>query len=356
MIGTALGVTFGAIALWFAVALGCRARGDPARGAYRSPREIEAAVHELGRRDTEWCRGETIGRSAEGRSILALRFTAFAHRAGPPRGRLLVGAQIHAIEFIAGRMALELAERVLAGARRDADLRALLNEAEVVVIPLLNPDGAERVWRRQGRVGLRAARVTARGVDPNRNFPCVASLAPRGWNAASASSASAYHRGPHPLSEDECRALARFAAREGFCASIQLHSIGGVVLLPEPAGPEAGRARDVLATFEGPFQARQSRVRYRPIRRAPARDAGQLDPFLLGAFGTPSVTVEIARPGRSLLWPWYGTRLFWWANPPDPRPWIENDADALLAMLPELWRRSAGRPVAPAHPELARDL
>lgn len=376
MIGI-LSWTMAVIGLWLAAAVCLRRRGDLEGSAYASAEAVLDEIARLGERDTAVCRCESIGTSAEGRSILALRFAnsrgsvARSPRfmspvARPPgfvrsdrtaaalRPRLLVCAQIHAIESIAGLVARTLARRLLAGARSDPEVSALLDVAEIVIVPLLNPDGAARVWRRKGCVRLRDARSTARGVDPNRNFPFAFEPGAGGWNGASTSSRSAYYRGSQPLSEPECRAIARLCAQERFCAAIQLHSIGGVVYLPEPSGPDSDRARHILGTFEGPFQSRQRHLRYRPIHHPPKRTATQLDPFLLDAFGTPSVTVEISRPGLALLWPWYATRLFWWANPPHPARWIDNDVDALIGAMGELLRRSGGVPVTPSRPELAR--
>lgn len=381
------GLVAAALATWAAAAVILRDRGALARGPYAHPDAAIAQIRALAARHPDVCRCEEIGRSREGRPLLALRLNA-PHAAGPTPGasapgaarervaahaasgtdarppRLLVSAQIHAIELVAGRTALAVAQRLAeagsasrAASRsdaRDAELARLLARAEIVVVPLLNPDGAARVWRRDGFVRLRDARATAGGVDPNRNFPFAGGLAASGWNAAATRAGSAYYRGPHPLSEPECAALARLALRERFCAAVNVHSIGGVVYLPEPAGPDAARARHVLASFDGPFQSRQSLRRYTPVRHARARDVGQLDPFLLDALGTPSVTVEVTRPGLEMLRPWYATRLFWWANPPSPERWLANDVDAIAGVLGELLARSEGRPCEAAHPELAQ--
>jgi hypothetical protein len=80
---------------------------------------------------------------------------------------------------------------------------------------------------------------------------------------------------------------------------------------------------------------------------------GQLDPFLLEAFGTPSVTIEVSRPGLELLLPWRLTQLFAWANPSRPERWAENDARATIHALCELLRRTGGATGPARRPELA---
>jgi hypothetical protein len=227
----------------------------------------------------------------------------------------------------------------------------LLDGAAVCFVPLLNPDGAARVWRRGGYVSLAGARATARGVDPNRNFPAApASGGRRAWNTARRRPGSAYYRGPHPLSEPECLALARLAARERFCAAVNFHSFGGVVYLPEDA---SAQARAALAVFEDAFPSQQPGLRYSPVPERSAAIVGQLDPFLLEAFGTPSVTIEVSRPGLELLLPWRLTQLFAWANPSRPERWAENDASATIHALCELLRRTGGATGPARRPELA---
>lgn len=340
-------------AAWLVAGWLGRARGELTRGPYPAPDDAEREVATLASQRPDLCVRVDLGRSGEGRALTAWRLRAPSVSAAPPRPRLLVTAQIHAIEFVGALVARELMRRLVTGYGRDEAATRLLDAAELVIAPLLNPDGAARVWRAGGRVRLSRARMTARDVDPNRNFPFAAELAAGGWDAASPRPGSPYYRGPHPLSEPECAALAALAARERFCAALNFHSIGAVVYLPEPAGPDAARARHVLATFEGPFQSRQRHRAYRPVWHRRARTLGQLDAFLLDALGTPSVTVEVSRPRADVLAPWYATRLFWWANPPRPGRWLENDVDAAIFALGELLARSGGAPCAPAHPELA---
>lgn len=325
-------------------------------GPYPSPEQAQHEVDELAVKHAHVASREEIGRSSEGRPIFALRLRAPTARGGDAgRPRLLVTAQLHAAEFVASFVARALAARLAEGYGRDPVATRLLQRADVVVVPLANPDGAVRVWRADGWGGLGHARFTARAVDPNRNFPFVPRPG-RGWNAASARPGSPFYRGPRPLSEPECQALARLARRERFCAAVHLHSFGGVVGLPEAECGERGALERALAVFEGVFQSHQPRLGYRPLRRRAGRTLGQLDPFLLEAFGVPSVTVEVSRPGLKLLAPWRLARSFDWANPPDPAHWAENDAPALVFALAELLERSGGRPLRPRRPELAPEL
>jgi hypothetical protein len=93
---------------------------------------------------------EEVGRSVEGRAIRMLTVGR-----GPKR--VLLWSQMHGDEPSATPALLDLADFLLA--RRDeAEARAILGGATLLVIPMLNPDGAERYERRN-----------AQGIDVNRD-------------------------------------------------------------------------------------------------------------------------------------------------------------------------------------------
>ncbi|GIW44930.1 MAG: hypothetical protein KatS3mg077_2212 [Candidatus Binatia bacterium] len=237
---------------------------------------------------------------------------------------------------------------------KDARVTQLLRRAEVSIVPLLNPDGAQRVWDRAGWTSFRGSRVTARGVDPNRNFPSVPIAGARAWNSSSRRTWSPYYSGPYPLSEPECLALARLCKRQRYCAAIHFHSFGGVVFFPATGHPAAKQMFDV---FRSVFPPAQRYLRYRPVPEPMSTLTGQLDLFLLQAFGTPSVTVEVSRPSWHLaLQPLRWLHFFSWANPPNPQWWADNDVPAAIQALEALLDRSGGQPLLPEHPELGEQV
>jgi hypothetical protein len=337
------------------------------KSRYPSPSAAEAEIDALATAHPELCRIETLGSSSEGRPLRVLRIRAASPgdevvEEAPDRPRLLVTAQLHAAEFVGSFVARAVARKLVEGYGRSGEIAALLEAAEVWIAPLLNPDGAQRVWRRGGFSGLAGARVTSNGVDPNRNFPSPKRCrgAGRGssgrgaaWNSARGRPGSAYYRGPHPLSEPETAALARLCKRERFCAAVNFHSFGGVIYMPAVADRDGACARSVLEVFSGAFQSRQPRRRYRPIPERWTALDGQLDAFLLAALGTPSVTVEVSRPGLALLKPSRLLNAFWIANPEDPERWVRNDAEAAIYALREALSRSGGQSCDALEPELA---
>src|SRR5437762_12459729 len=81
--------------------------------------------------------GELVsyGQSVEGRALLAGRVPRTGPGGGPPR-RVLIAANIHGPEYVSSQVALGVLERL-----DQADpLRRLRLEAEVWIIPCLNPD------------------------------------------------------------------------------------------------------------------------------------------------------------------------------------------------------------------------
>jgi hypothetical protein len=324
---------------------------DLAESAYPSPAGARREVEQLAERFPQLVHRREIGRSTEGRPLEAFRLRAPGGDDGGPA--LLVTAHIHAVEFVGSFVARATMRRLLEGYGSDPEATRLLEGSEVWFVPLLNPDGAERVWRRRGRSGWGQARFTANGVDPNRNFPFDPVPGRGTWNTGRNKPGSPWYRGPRPLSEPECEALAKLAATMRFAAAVNFHSFGCVVYMPKPAGQDAERARRAYAVFDGAFQERQIHRRYRPVPEDHAAIVGQLDAFLYGAFGTISVTVEVSRPGWHLLSPRRLGNVFWLSNPPDPHRWAENDAPATVAALAALLDRTGGRPCIPTEPHLA---
>ena len=116
-----------------------------------------------------------FGRSAEGRELpLAVIGSPAPHDPASARAsrkpRVLLLANIHAGE-VEGKEAVLILARRLAG----GDLRRLLDRVTVLVAPLYNADGNERVSvdnrpAQFGPVGGVGTRETARGVDLNRDF------------------------------------------------------------------------------------------------------------------------------------------------------------------------------------------
>ncbi len=138
-------------------------------------------------------RNGVVGRSAEGRRI-GMR------QAGDPAwsGEVLVFGCIHGDECAAS------------GVRPSSLLAAGCPDprSDVYVVPNLNPDGA-----------VRGSRLNGRGVDLNRNFPA-------GWRPIGERGDPQYS-GPRPFSEPETRLAARIVRELEPAVTIWFHQYGG---------------------------------------------------------------------------------------------------------------------------------
>ena len=172
----------------------------------------------------------TIGRTHQGRNIVALKVTRRARttRDGRRPATLYAAAQ-HAREWIAPEMVRRLAHHVVDGYGRDAALTDLVDSTELWFVPVANPDGYDftftpgnRNWRKNLRDNNGDGRITSGdGVDLNRNFATKWGYDEEG---SSALPGSETYRGPSPGSEPETRAFDGLVDRVGFEFVLNYHS------------------------------------------------------------------------------------------------------------------------------------
>jgi hypothetical protein len=273
--------------------------------------------------------GELVsyGRSVEGRALLAGRVPRAGPGGDPPR-RVLIAANIHGPEYVSSQVALGALERL-----DQADpLRRLRLEAEVWIIPCLNPDAYARVWERDGKGTMTELRCNGRGVDLNRNFPLPAARTRRRLpGAGSTTPGTATYVGPAPLSEPESAALARLLDEQRFHAATSGHSFAGALV---PAHVEDAAT---FASYRGlcaAFAAAQPRARYRRLAaRRLDTFTGELEDFHHHHHRTWAVCVETFPVLASWRQHLRAPSLFWRMNPRDPAPWVDNDVPGVAAFL-----------------------
>lgn len=117
--------------------------------------EISAFMHELASRHAALARVESIGSSVLGRPVEVMRLTAPYAADTAKRLKVMIIGSLHgAAEPAGGEALLMIARELLTG-----DLRLLLEDLEVILLPNANPDG--RDLRR---------RSNANGVNINTDF------------------------------------------------------------------------------------------------------------------------------------------------------------------------------------------
>jgi hypothetical protein len=156
----------------------------------------------------------------EGRHIFAIKISDNVAEDEDEPAFLMV-SEHHAREIVTPVIGLYAIEQFTTEYGTDPEITALVDEYEIWIAPIWNPDGYEYVfkvnnmWRKNRRVFPEGA-----GVDLNRNYPF-------GWDTpcgGSTSVSSSIYRGPEPGSEAETRTMIAFANDRHFAKVADLHS------------------------------------------------------------------------------------------------------------------------------------
>jgi carboxypeptidase T len=203
---------------------------DGINGAYHSYSELEAELQDLERSYPQLARLFVIGVSLENRNIYALKISDNVSRDEEEAEVLFLGCH-HAREWISVEVPLLLARFLLERYADDPAARRSVDDGEIWIVPLVNPDGLEysmkffRYWRKNRRFNADGSF----GVDLNRNYGY-------GWGyddqGSSPEPASELYRGPGPFSEPETRAVRDLFVQRDFQALISYHSFSQVILYP----------------------------------------------------------------------------------------------------------------------------
>jgi carboxypeptidase T len=119
-------------------------------------------------------------------------------------------------------------------------VREIVNNTEIFIIPMVNPDGVEANSRKNcvpnhGPFGLNKE-ITSYGVNLNRNYGydwILYKLFPFRFNFfINAVDSSFNYRGPYPFSENETKAIKNFVESQEIKISLSYHTYGEVIFYP----------------------------------------------------------------------------------------------------------------------------
>lgn len=194
-------------------------------------------IHRLEREYPDLLHVEQIGRSTSLHlPLYALKLSDNASQE-EDESALLFSAIHHAREPVGGLLCMRLAETLLQSYTADQDVRRFLDELEIWIVPVVNPEGYRYVfdndlnfpwWRKNLRDNDHDGifNPVIDGVDLNRNYDF-------NWEQGGEDNPSSwFYRGEQPFSEDEISAMQRLAYRENIVAGLSFHSYGEVVLYP----------------------------------------------------------------------------------------------------------------------------
>jgi carboxypeptidase T len=268
---------------------------------YHTVATLEQDLRRLAEEHPEIAELQQIGRSVEGRPLWALRI---GERRGSARKVAFFGCH-HAREWISVEVPYRLAEHLLDESSSDP-VQGWLQQGEVWVAPMVNPDGHEhtrttnRLWRKNRRRNPGGSI----GVDPNRNYGYM-------WGTLDISTSSRVpsdetYIGPRAFSEPEVRAVRDLVGRELFRGVLSYHSYSQLILFPwgytfEPVEDEADRSemsglaedmeRLIREVHGETYTAQQSSQLY--------LTAGDTTDWTYGVYDVPSFTIEL-RPTSAL--------------------------------------------------------
>lgn len=171
----------------------------------------------------------SIGKSVEGRDIMAVRISAHPESENLPE--VLYTGMHHAREPI-GMMSLVYAMwSLLEGYSNDPELTDILDDRALWFVPVVNPDGYgyNVEYFPQGGGLWRKNRGGVDGIDLNRNYGTTTT-----WQVPPPGGIddpfSGGYRGPAPFSEPETRAIRDFVRAHNFRTALHFHAFSNVLI------------------------------------------------------------------------------------------------------------------------------
>jgi hypothetical protein len=202
--------------------------GNPDAGRYHTYAELNDELHRLANEHPQIAQVSSIGKSVEGRDLWAIKISDNVAQDEPEAEVVFLGGH-HAREWIAVDVPFLIAERLVTQYGQDTSITRLLNQSEIWIVPMVNPDGhqyavtSDRLWRKNRRNNGDGTF----GVDLNRNYSYE-----WGGPGSSGDTYSEIYRGPEAFSEPETRAVRDFLQTRETRALISYHNFSQLVLYP----------------------------------------------------------------------------------------------------------------------------
>lgn len=267
--------------------------------SYRDPRMVAELLHTWAAQQPNLARVVELGRTAQGRPLLALKISNHPDLAEDEPAVLLNGGH-HGDELLAIDFALDAAEGLLTGYATDPDVRAWVDGLTVWIVPMVNPDGVQQFFdvssyagRKNARRSPHAPALADDGIDLNRNYPFR-------WKALGELGSRSrpqddWYRGPRAGSEAETQAMMALADSEHFAAAISYHTLGTVILAPyttnSVANPEPNDAWALAQALARALPVQPSGRRFIVRKNIYPVDGVDQD-WLRAAHGTPALLLE----------------------------------------------------------------
>ena len=267
-----------------------------ANGDFHSYAELEEDLMTLERSYPNLAKVIDIGDSLEGRNIYALKISDNVSLHEDEAEFILIGCH-HAREWISVEVPFYIGKYLVENYGRNQKIKYLVQNSEIWIIPLLNPDGLEysihfyRYWRKNRRDN----RTGSYGVDLNRNYGYKWGHSDSG---SSPNSWSSVYRGASPFSEPETKAVRDLFARRDFQALISYHNYSQIILYPWGYTLEPTAHDGLFEEMAAEMSRRMKSVNGNTYKYGHVGDSlylsnGDTIDWAYGVYGIPSFTIEL---------------------------------------------------------------
>ena len=212
---------------------------NPHADSYPSAAQVGVKLDELSEKHPELVHKVSLGKTAEGRDLWAVRVGKGPE--GEKPGVLVVGGH-HAREWAGNGAVTTSIETLVEKYGKDAEVTEQVDNMEMWFVPLANPDGyeysrnADPNWRKNRS---RHPEVNGVGTDLNRNyradyrFPGDSPSRTDDDQGASDNPNALTYRGPHALSERESQTITNFIdTHPNLKGVLDVHGFGRMILFP----------------------------------------------------------------------------------------------------------------------------
>ena len=210
-------------------------------GSYRTTSQVFSDLVSYATTYPSITRLDTLAFTYEGRPVMVLRITDNPDMdEGEPA--VLVTGLHHAREWPTVEITMFAIDTLLRGYGSDPQITDFVNNLDIYVIPLVNPDGyhyshdlGNTMWRKNRRY---FSEFGTYGVDDNRNYAGAANGDPRGENCTPTpgttnNPSDDVYCGPYGFSESEIAAIGEFVrSHPNLVAVVNYHTYTGAVLYP----------------------------------------------------------------------------------------------------------------------------
>jgi hypothetical protein len=207
----------------------------PDMGLYHTYDEMLADLQAYESNYPTLCKLSDVGDSWENREIWVLKVSDNP-QLGEDEPKIFVVSCHHAREIMTVELALHFIDILLTKYATDPDIKYYVDNYEIYIMPMANPDGHVYVQNNSGGSSSYWWRKNRRdngggvyGVDLNRNYGYKWGYDNRG---SSPNPSSSTYRGPSAFSEPELTAIRQLMIGTGFMFTLDYHSYGEMILIP----------------------------------------------------------------------------------------------------------------------------